>query len=207
MKFNWHIAGYGLAAVLLVIAVGSYISAREDKIKSDAVQAAQAQYQKQLTEQMADLQKQMNDRDAAYREEVQTLRQKLNQAQTPQQIASLVSGLMGLSKPIQITTPPATKEQPNPSPIAQVSLEDAPQVKAYVSECETCKLELPKLKADYADRAKQMELAQKQIDSLKIERDVALKAAKGGSGWQRFTRTVKWLAIGGGVGYVLGHKF
>lgn len=207
MKWNWHFAGYGLAALIVLGLLVAYHNATLDKVRSDAVQAAQATYQKQLTQQMADVQKQMADRDAAYQQQVQSLQTKLQQAATPNQIATLAAQVMGLRQPIEIKTPPATAQQPNPQPVAVVSTEDAPRVKAYISDCETCKLELPKAKADLADRQAQMALAQKQIDSLKVERDAAVKASKGGSAFQRFTRAAKFIIIGGGIGYVLGHKF
>ena len=44
-------------------------------------------------------------------------------------------------------------------------------------------------------------LAQKQIDALKTERDEAVKkASQGGGFWSRVRRSVKWAAIGAGIG-------
>ncbi len=190
------VAGLGLGA----LAVSGYIKERERAVKAETVAETQAQVQKQLTGQIADLQKQMTDRDALYQQQLQSLQTKLGQATTPTQIAQLVSQLMGLKEPIQITTPLPTSQNPNPSPIAQISLEDAPQFKAYVQTCEECKLNLTKTQADLADRAKQAELAQQQIESIKAERDSWKVAAKGGTKWQRFKKAIKYLGIGAGIG-------
>src|SRR5207247_62219 len=106
-------------------------------------------------------------------------------------------------------TPQPTAENPHPTPVAQVPEIDFPQVKAYAQDCEACKLQLPKLQADLADRAKQAELAQGQIDSLKQERESWKVAARGGTWKQRTVKAAKHGIIGGGIAIAvlcsLGH--
>lgn len=203
MKWNWHIAGYGLLALVLIGLATAYEGAQRDKIKSDAIQQAQATYQKQLEGQIADRDKIIADREADYKAAQKAQQEKFQQAVTPAQISQLVAQVMGLKQPVQIVTPAPTPTNPNPQPVAQVSLEDAPQVKAYVADCETCKLEVPKLQADLADRQAQMALAQKQIESLQTQRDAAVKASKGGSWLRRAARAGKYLIIGAGAGAAL----
>jgi hypothetical protein len=142
----------------------------------------------------------MADRDAAYQAQLQTLNTKFSQAASPDQIAQLVTQLMGLKQPIQILTPAPTAQNPNPQPVAQVPLVDAPQAKAYLQDCEECKAARVKLQADVADREQQMAAAQKQIDSLKTERDTWEKTAKGGTKLQRIGRAMKWIGVGVVVG-------
>jgi len=195
-----HLAG--VAAVVLVAAIG--LHEHDAKVREQAVaaatEAAQATYQKQVAAEIAALERKMSDRDAAYQKEVSTLNARIQTAASPQQIAQLVSQLMGLKTPVQIVTPPATSGNPNPQPIAQVSLSEAPQVKAYVLECETCKTQLPKIQSDLADREKQIQLAKQQIESITKQRDGYRTAAKGGTLWQRTVRALEYLGIGAGVG-------
>lgn len=202
MKISWHVAGYGSLVLLLAGAVFAYERTKQDLVRSESVQQAQNALQKQLSDQISGLEKQMADRQAAYGQQIKSLERRIQAAQSPAQIAALVAQVMGLKQPIQITTPAPTATNPTPQPVAQVSLSDAPQVKAYVNECETCKLLVPKVQADLADREKQMALAQKEIDSLKVQRDAAVKATKGGSWMRRLVHDWRVAAAGAGIGAV-----
>ncbi|GAC1632841.1 MAG: hypothetical protein NVS9B14_06580 [Candidatus Acidiferrum sp.] len=183
-----------------VLAFRSWLSEHDARLKAEESSKAQVAVQAEVKSQIADLQKQMAERDAAYQSEVKALDTKFSQAATPRDLAQLVSQLMGLKTPIQVVTPSASGGNAHPEPVAQVPVADAPQVKAYFSECETCKAERAKLQADAADRIQQAALAQKEIESLKTERDTWKTAAKGGTRWQRIGRAAKWIAIGVGIG-------
>ncbi|HLZ91093.1 MAG TPA: hypothetical protein VKQ28_05210 [Candidatus Acidoferrum sp.] len=193
-----------LAAVILLVAAvlgfRTWLSEHDLRMRAEAQAKAQEAVQSQAAAQIAVLGKQMADRDAAYQAQLRSLDSRFSQAQSPDQIAQLVSGLMGLKQPIQIVTPAATAANPNPQPVAQVPVMDAPQAKAYIQECEACKAERAKLQADAADRAKQADLAQKQIEALKGEVTTWKTAAKGGTVLQRLGRAAKWVAIGAGAG-------
>jgi hypothetical protein len=197
-KIGLAVAGLGLGA----LAVSGYVAERERRVKAETVAAAEAAVQKGLVQQISDLEKQMAARDAAYQGELQTLNSKFQSASTPTQVAQLLAQVMGLKQPVTITVPSTTPQDPHPSAIAQVPEIDFPQAKAYVQDCETCKLQLPKLQADLADRIAQQALAQRQIASLKDERDSWKVAAKGGTWKQRAWKATKLLVIGGAVGYI-----
>lgn len=203
LRVKLEIAAVVLVLLLVGIGLYSYQIERENRIRAEATTQAQQDVQKQLAQQVSDLAKQMAARDAVYQSELQTLGSKFQSATSPAQIAQLVAGLMGLKQPVTITTPPATPQDPHPLPVAQVPLEDAPQVKAYVEQCETCKLNLAKATSDAADRAKQAELAQQTIDSLKKGNDTLTVALKGGTWKQRAWRDTKTAAFGGAVVLIL----
>jgi hypothetical protein len=193
------------AGVLLVGAVlgfRTWLSEHDARLQADAKAKAQEAVQQVAAEQVAALQKQIGDRDAAYQLQLQSLDKKFAAAGSPEQIAQLAAQLMGLREPIQIVTPATTAENPKPQPVAQVPLADAPQAEQYIRDCEACKAERTKLQADAADRAKQADLAQKQIDALKSEVKTWQTAAKGGTVLQRFGRAAKWVVIGAGAGAV-----
>lgn len=172
------------------------------RIKAEASVAAQKELQEQYQAQVSALAKQMADRDTAYQAQLKSLDSKFAASSSPQQIALLISQVMGLKQPIQLVTPPATSADPHPAPVAQVSTLDAPQVKAYVEQCEECKLSLAKATADATDREAQAALAQKQIDSLKKENASLQTAVKGGSFFQRLGKATKYLIIGGAAALV-----
>jgi hypothetical protein len=196
-----------LAAVFLVLA-GLVIIARiwlaehDARIQAESVVKAQQQVQQQTQTQINDLAKQMADRDAAYQASLKTLNTNFQQAQTPAQVAQLASELMGLKAPVTIVQPPSTAQDLHPTAQAQVPAIDFPQAKAYIQDCESCKLDRAKLTADAATRQQQADLAQKQLDSLKAENSALQTAVRGGTVLQRVGKAAKFLIIGAAVGYV-----
>lgn len=199
LRVKLEIAAAVLVSLAGAIGLFAYQAERENRIRAEATTQAQQDVQKQIAQQVSDLAKQMADRDVLYRQDMQTLETRFRKATAPSDVAALVAQLMGLKQPIQIVTPTPTKDNPNPVPIAQVSTLDAPQVKAYVQACEECKLNLVKTQADLADRAKQAELAQQTIDSLKKEKSSLQIALKGGTWVERAKKTTKVGAIGGAI--------
>jgi hypothetical protein len=190
------------AAVALVVVSGIALREHDQHIKEAAVAAAVVQTEKQAQatyqQQVSDLAKQMADREAQYQADKKAADARFQQAASPAQIASLVAQLMGLKQPIQIVQPLPTAANPNPAPIAEVSTLDAPQVKAYVQQCEECKLNLSKATADAADRQAQANLAQLQIASLQKENTALTIEAHGGTVWQRTKRALRYIAWGAG---------
>ena len=194
LRFGLELAG-GLLAIL---AIGAWHEASLNAAKSDAVQKAQADLQEQYRDQLAALQDQMTQREAHYKQDTEDL-QKSFQGSL-QQIALLVQRNANLPVPLQIVTPAPTKENPNPTPQVIVPSQDLPAAKTYLLDCEQCKLDRVKLQSDAEDRIKQMTLAQQQIDSLKVQRDAAIKASKGGNWIHRLSHNAKFIAIGGAIG-------
>lgn len=194
-----------IALVLLgALGVGAkvWLDEHDNRIKAEASVAAQQQLQQQYQAQVSDLAKQMAEREGQYKSELQALDSRFSTAQTPQAVAQLASVLMGLSKPIQVVTPPPTAQDPHPQPIAQISSLDFPRATEYLHDCETYKLNLAKATADAADREAQAHLAQLQIDSLKKENTSLQTAIKGGTFFQRLGKATKYLIIGGAAALV-----
>jgi hypothetical protein len=196
-----------IGAVVTALAIGLIALHEHDaKIREQAVAQAVVDTQKQVQadadKKISDLAKQMDARDAAYKLQLETLSTRFQTAATPQQLAALATSLMGLKTPIQILSPAPTAQNPNPQPVAQISLADAPQAKAYLQDCEQCRIDRAKLTADAADRQAQANLAQLQIDSLKKENTALAVEVKGGSVLHRTIKALKYIALGAGVGAV-----
>jgi hypothetical protein len=199
------------AIIGLVVIGGIALHEHDSKIREQAVAQAvvdtQTKLQQTYAQQVSDLAKQMADRDAAYQQQMRALDTRLQQAQSPGQIATLAAQVMGLKQPIQIIQPAPTAENPHPAPVAEVSTLDAPQVKAYVQQCEECKLNLSKATADAADRQAQAALAQKQITSLQTKNAALVVQAKGGTVLKRTLKILKVAACataGGAAGGASG---
>jgi cytoskeletal protein RodZ len=186
--------------ILALLALGAYISSREDRVRMEATQKAQNDYQAQLKQLSADFDAKLKARDDAYKHDSRELADKFNGSMA--QVLALISQRANLPVPLTETTPAPTKDNPNPSPIINIPKADFSAAAKYAQDCEQCKLDRVKLQADAADRQKQAQLAQRQIDSLKQERDAAVKAAKGGTWIQRLGHNAKWLAIGAAAGAI-----
>jgi hypothetical protein len=78
----------------------------------------------------------------------------------------------------------------------QFPVEDLKPLYDFVQDCRACKAQLDAARADLTDERERSAAVAK-------ERDAAIKAAKGGSFWKRLGRSVKWFALGAGVGVIL----
>lgn len=204
-----EIAGGVAALILAGWLVTAWVGERENRVRAEATAAANKNAQAIIDQHDAQNKATLDAFVKSQQAQMDALNKRLDQVKTPQDLAPLVEQLMGLQKPITFVTPPATPSNPNPAPVAQVPTEDAPQVKAYVQACETCKLNLETAnqKLTYAEQQHANDL-----QSLKIANDNAAqweKAAKGGSILQRLKHDGKIGLIGGAAAIViacaLGH--
>lgn len=199
-----RVAVGAVAVALGALVLSEYAAHVKADAQAEATIKVQADYQKTLQQQLADLQKQQNDRDAKYQQDKQDLQKQFQGSL--QQVIAVIQAKAGLPVPLQVVTPPATAANPNPQPTVVVPSADLPQAKAYVQACEQCSLDRTKLQADAEDRVKQMQIAQQQIDSLKTQRDAAVKEGKGGSWVKRVGKAVEYLVIGAAVGYAAAKR-
>lgn len=189
-----------LVGGVLVVVVGfSFVQEREASARLAATLEAE---KKTLADLQADRSKHEQadaQRDAATAEMIRSWQQTVAQLKTPQQqVAWSQSQLEQALKGITISLNPKTGEA-----VATIPQESVAELPKVIEQCRECQAKLTTAQADLASRLQQMALADQQIQALKTERDAAVTAAKGGTKWQRTVRTVKWLAIGVGVGYVV----
>jgi hypothetical protein len=176
------------------------MNSRVTSARADAEHKANQVLQDQLQQMRTDIDKQVSSRAVDSEKERRTLEQKFAEAaKDRQKMAAMLSQLAKLPVPVVVTQPAATKENPNPAPIVSVPHADFPAVTAYTRECEQCKLELPVVRQDLADRLKQLDLANKQIAALKNENKTVLKESKG-TFFSNLKKSVKWFAIGAVAG-------
>lgn len=189
-------------SLLFVGVVGSYIHSREVAVQADAEQKANQVLQTQLQQMRSDVQKEIAQRDAQYQQDTKSLQEKFDLAsKNNAQMLALVSQIMKLPVPVNVTVPTPTKENPNPTPVATVQQANFPAVEGYVKDCEQCKLDRDKARADLESRLKDMELAQKEIDGLKNENTQLVKATHG-TFWRNLKKSAKWAFIGAVAGGV-----
>jgi hypothetical protein len=153
---------------------------REVAVKADAEHQANVVLQDQLQKMRSDLQKQITDRDAQYKKDTTDLQHRFDAASKDRaKMAALLSQLAKLPVPVQVTTPPPTKENPKPEPVAVIPKEDFEPIAEYQKECEQCKLDRGKFEYDTAQAQKELTIADQQIEALKKENTAVRKAAKG----------------------------
>ena len=191
----------GIALLFVLLALGAYIGERMDRVKAETKQQVLEEANKQRA---AEIQNILSQEEARHRDleaRLQTEDERFKRAATPQDVATLATQLMNLKQPIQFVTPPATPSNPNPQPIAQLAASDTPQVKAYLQECESCKLKLPSLQSDLSGKEQVIKNLNDSLKATQDERDSWKAATKGGTFFTRLKRNAKWLALGGVLGY------
>jgi hypothetical protein len=188
-----HVAVAVLAVVSIVgvalwLLHRSDIQAAEDRATLSATLKQQGELMKSLTSQIADRDKKAADDKASIDKEVE-------QAKTVAQQAQEFSKLAGLKTPLLIQEPPKSadgKVLPD-APVAQISALQLNDLLQQESACKKCAIDLAVAKSDETD-------LNKQVESLKTERDTAVNDAHGGSKMQRFKRSAKTLLYGALIG-------
>jgi hypothetical protein len=126
------------------------------------------------------LNKSIATRDAQAVTEKRAVDKKVAAAKTPVQQAVLLSDLLGLRKPIFLSSD---------MQIAALPAEELPQVVEHEATCKKDQIDLQTCRGDLIDR-------EAQIAAFRKERDTAVTIAKGGSRWQGFKRGAKWVGVG-----------
>jgi len=159
-----------------------WLQAHDAAIRAEAkVAADQAAFEK-LTAQQQDLKDQLAQIKKDQTDQLAGVSKQFNQAQNPQQLATLIGQIMGLKSAPVVNTPPATAANPNPTPI--VELPDAPQVKEYLRACEECKVNYAAAQKAAAIAEKDKAAAEAKLELVTDERDQWKDTAKGGS-WKK----------------------
>ena len=163
--------------------------------QSQATQSALAQ----LAKQQSDLSAELKQTQTAAQSQLSALRQQYAKAQSPDQIGALITAAMNLPQPIRITIPPATPDDPDPQPVAQVPLPDAPQAKAFVLQCQECSIRLSAAQKESAIAAEQLTASRQELAITQKDRDAWKSAAKGGSWPRRAAKRAAAFAIDAAV--------
>src|SRR5204862_6948006 len=114
------------------------------------------------------------------RTQLSALQKQYAQAQSPEQLAALITRVMNLPQPIRITTPLATTDNPNPTPIAEVPLPDAPQAKAFVEACQECQIQFATPQKQAVIAAQQMTDLKQELELRHTERATSTRTGQGG---------------------------
>lgn len=133
-------------------------------------------------------------RDSALRKDLAVISKARQSAKKPADIAKhLAAAFPPLPRPLAVSLPPHVADAPDVPAIITVPQADLKPLFDRLEDCRACQEELAHAQGDLEDeRAK--------VSALAIERDAALKAARGGGFWSRLRSDVKWFAIGGVMG-------
>jgi len=204
-----HLLELSVAGLVLLGVAGAYVNSRVTAARADAEHKANQVLQSQLVEMKQQLEQGIAAREAQFRRDEANLQARFDAARKDDaKTLALLSQLVKLPAPVTISTPAPTPENQHPLPVATVPKADFGTVLAYTQECETCKLHLATYQANLADRLKEMQLAEKQIEQLKKENQDLLKPAHH-TFFQTLKNNAKHEIIGGGLAVAavcaLGH--
>lgn len=187
------IVGVIVLSVAGAIAWGEKV---KDEARREAVIASQQTEITKLQSKITEDQQQLKEEIAAVQQQKATVIREPSQA--PEIISSLLRQLNPKAAPVQQTAP-ITKETLPDAPTAVLTKQNQLDFAEAALSCKQCFLENQHYQVQLSDQ-------QQIIDRNKVELSAALKAAKGGSFWQRTGRVAKWGAIFGAIGYTIGRS-
>ena len=171
------------------LAVHSWLASRDAVVELRATLAAQQQLIQQA-------EARQRERDETLAKTLATITAAKRAVQTPAQAAAQIPQVLPpLPEPIRIELPAPQDGDPTPAAVATVPQLDLKPIYDYLQDCRACQAQLSAAKDDLADE-------RTKLSALTIERDTALRAARGGGFWSRAKRSAKWLVIGGALGAI-----
>jgi hypothetical protein len=186
------------AALTLLIALagaGGFLlwqtwkSASADLVKMQATLAGQQKIIAESNLRLAQAQTEL----AAKLKDIETLRRTVV---TPVQIIREIPQQIPGVQPV-IVQPPATVDQPAPPAVAQIPIDQLKPLFDFALACKDSQANLTGCQAEVKELGV-------QIEAVKVQRDVAVQTAKGGSRWSKVKSGLKWAAGGVVAGVVFG---
>lgn len=144
-------------------------------------------------------QKREVQRDALVSKNLATISKAERQAKKPADIAErLPAAFAPLPHPLSVTLAPRADDDigAGEAPaIITVPQDDLKPLFDHLEECRACQEQLSAAQQNLSDE-------RTKVSALMIERDAAVKAARGGGFWSRFRTGAKWFVIGGALGAI-----
>jgi septal ring factor EnvC (AmiA/AmiB activator) len=191
--FLLKLAAFLVAVILCVALFEAWRADQRDRAQLAAELAAT----KQL---LAAADARQHDRDAQLTQTLAALASEKRTIITPAQIIHDLPRDLPLPAPIILQSAPAAPATPGQPPAAPtqaiIPAEDLKPLYDFALDCKACQAKLADAQGNLADE-------QKKTAALTLERDQALRIARGGSAWRRIGRAAKWFAIGAAAGAVL----
>ena len=181
----------------------NWLRTHDAYIRADAQTKADQSTLAQLSKQQNDLAAQMKQTQSDQQSQLASLQKQYAQAQSPEQLAALLSKAMNLPQPIRVITPEPTIDNPHPTPVAEVPLPDAPQVKAFVQGCQECQIRLAASEKQIALSSQQTDSLKQQLSITQKDRDTWKRTAQGGSWARRAAKRATTFAIDSGITFVV----
>ena len=203
-RLAWIVAG-GLTFLMLSLAALSIHQAGTDRARAEATIEAKQQIIDLQARTIKAIDQRMKDRaaeTAKAKKEIQALR---NRPVTVQEIVREVSrfipmpGAPAWKASDDRAIGPSGEQGPEKGQIV-FDAQQTQSLRGFYLACAEQKIDLDACRGDLADVKAKAEAERFRADLFQEQRDAAVKALKGGSRWQRFTRNGKMI----GVGIVLG---
>jgi hypothetical protein len=183
-----HVAELTFAFLLALAVFFSWRADRRDRSQLESELAAT----KQL---LAAADTRQHDRDAQLAQTLATLAAEKRTIVTPAQIIHDLPNQIPLPSPIVLQSAPASPNSPSPQANAVIPAEDLKPLYDFTIDCKACQAKLAAAQGDLTDE-------RKKTTALTLERDDALRIARGGSIFRRIRRVAKWFLIGAAAGAI-----
>jgi hypothetical protein len=177
----------GIIFVLGAIFLYGYVQEQKARAAFEAEAKVRQEEQAKSADQIKALQRQMENALSALEAQKQTV------IRQPQQAPQIIREFLPTSTPIQQTVP-VTKEMLPETPVAVLTKQNELDLAQYALTCKQCDVERESLKSQAVEKDK---IILSQTEELKA----AKTAVKGGTKKQRFVTALKWIVVGGAIGY------
>jgi len=181
----------------------NWLRAHDDYLRAESQVKVDQSTLAQLAKRQTDLAAQLKQTQTEQQSQLAALHKEYAQAQSPEQLAKLIGGVMNLPQPVRITTPPPTLDNPSPAPVAEIPLPDAPQAKAFVEACQECQIQLATAQKQAAIAAQQSTDLRQELALTQKERDTWKRTAQGGSWARHAAKRGTAFAIDAGITFAL----
>lgn len=188
-----------VGALLLIGAVlfgRAWLADHDARLQAESQSKVLSQSQQQNQQQiqaLADLVKQVQSDN---QKQVSALADAVKNLKTPNDQLAWVVAQLKTQQPVSINVP-KDSNQPATINVPQI---DIPGIVSQVQECKTCQLNLSAATQQLTYKDQQLQKAQADLGLEKQNSHNWEVAAKGGTKWQRFVKSLKYIGIGALVG-------
>ncbi len=145
---------------------------------------------------LAQADKREHQRDAVLSKNLERIsRAKLSTKTSADVIKRLSAAFPSLPEPVSVSAAPLSSgpDAPEAPAVITVPQADLQPLFDHLEDCRACQEVIATAQQDLTDE-------RVKVSALMIERDAAVKAARGGGFWSRLRSNAKWFAIGGALG-------
>lgn len=192
-----HLIGYGLILSVLFFVGYQYIQSVKSLQEMNTVIQLKEKENEELKAKDRERDKQLQELRDETESRLSAIERKRASVKTPQQALTAIQSTIPLSQTATVAAAPDIK--------TVLSQEDAKKLADLAFSMQELQVKVESLEKESKLKDEKILSLQTQLANVTKERDVAVKAAKGGGFWRRTLTAAKYIGIGIGIGFAVAH--